>query len=164
MQSTTINNKQTAPDEQEETNNNWKTGLLLVVLLLCFFAVVVRLFIVQVIKKNQYQSQARKQYESRIELKPERGIIYDRNGHTIASTIKGASYAVDPKMVEQPHAIAIALEQLTGDSASVWEHKIRSSNRSFLWLIRSNLDQSSVLDTLQDNGLIRIIEPRRNYY
>lgn len=150
--------------EPKETNQNWKTGLLLVVLSLCFFGVIVRLFIVQVIKSGEYRALARKQYESRIELKPQRGTIYDRNQRVIASTIKSASFAVDPTLVEHPQIIANALEQLTGDSASVWEQKIRSSKKSFLWLARGNLGRSSILDTLHDAGLIRVVEPRRNYY
>lgn len=163
MQPTKTKN-QTEPDKPAESNQNWKTGLLLVVLSLCFLAVLVRLFIVQVVNSGKYRALARKQYESRIELKPQRGSIYDRNGHVIASTINSASFAVDPKMVQHVHTIASALQQLTGDSASVWEQKIRSSDKSFLWVARSNLDRSSILDTLQDIGLIRVTEPRRNYY
>jgi cell division protein FtsI (penicillin-binding protein 3) len=150
--------------EQEEPNQHWKTGVLLVLLLLCFLAVAVRLFIVQVIKKNEYRALARKQYESRIELKPQRGIIYDRNKRVIASTVKSASFAVDPNRVEHIHTIAAALQQITGDSSAAWERKIRTSEKSFLWVARGNLDRSSVLDTLHDIGLIRVEEPRRNYY
>ena len=155
--------KQAPPEPVEETNKSWKIGVLLVIFLLAFSGILVRLFIIQIVKAGEYRALARKQYESRIELKPERGRIYDRNGHIIASTIKSVSFAVDPRLVEHPRTIALALESLTGDSAAVWEQKIRTSQKSFLWLARGNIDRLSLLDTLQDKGLIKVTEPRRNY-
>ncbi|MFN8361908.1 MAG: penicillin-binding transpeptidase domain-containing protein [Candidatus Kapaibacterium sp.] len=155
--------KQAPSEPAEETNKSWKIGVLLVIFLLAFSGILVRLFIIQIVKSGEYRALARKQYESRIELKPERGRIYDRNGHVIASTIKSASFAVDPHLVEHPRTIALALEMLTGDSAAVWEQKIRTSQKSFLWLARGNIDRLSLLDTLQDKGLIKVTEPRRNY-
>lgn len=157
--------------EQEYSNNEqpmaqkkWKLSLLLLLLLLGFAAVAVRLFIVQIVDGSEYRKQARKQYESSVVLAANRGNIYDRNRRLIATTMPKLSIAVDPNMVEQPERIATLLSSLTHQPAELYLERIRTTKGSFVWLERA-LDgaEFSPLDTLRDNGLIRVREPRRSF-
>lgn len=141
----------------------WKLGLLQTSLLCLLALIVIRLFYLQIVRSSDLQIQARRQYESRIELKPRRGTIYDRNGNALATTVMSYSYAIDPKMGSNPAAIAKVLARVTKDSASVWQAKIQSCTTSFLWLLRGVSAQIPELDSLKSQGIIRIEEPRRRY-
>jgi cell division protein FtsI (penicillin-binding protein 3) len=142
----------------------WKTKLLAVLFLMGFAGVLTRLFFVQVLQAESYQERARRQYDSRIELRPERGTILDRNGKVIASTIQSTSIAVDPTVLKNVKQVSQLLEQATGEPAKEYQKKITSSKNSFVWLARSILGlKSDLLDTIQDRGLLRYHEPRRNF-
>lgn len=141
----------------------WKIGFLQTFLLSLLALIVVRLFYLQIVQSSDLQIQARRQYESRIELKPRRGTIYDRNFKELATTEISYSYAIDPKMGNNPGAIATVLARITKDSASVWQAKIQSCTTSFLWLLRGVSGPIPELDSLKSQGIIRIAEPRRRY-
>ncbi|GAB1430180.1 penicillin-binding protein [Ignavibacteria bacterium] len=146
-----------------EKRHLWKMGALQVVLLAALGVIASRLIYLQVLRKNDLQQQARRQYESRIELKPRRGIIYDANKTVLAATAISYSYAIDPKTAADIESVAQILARITKDSASVWLNKIRECKTSFLWLIRGRQHTVSELEDLRRQGVIRIIEPRRRY-
>lgn len=125
--------------------------------------IAVRLVYLQVIRSDELQRQSRRQYESRIELKPRRGTIYDRNGAALATTAISYSYAIDPKIAANPDVVAAAVARITGDSAGAWLDKIRSCKTSFLWLVRGASSSFAELDSLKGQGIIRLTEPRRRY-
>lgn len=141
----------------------WKIGLLTIVLLLGFMTLASRLFIVQVIRSDTYKKLARKQYEFLVEMKPERGIIYDRSLKPLAITIRSTSYAADPKMIKNKDVLAHLLSSASGDSIPYWKTRLNQAKGSFLWLLRNGYYDTKGLDTLSDPGLIRIKEPRRTY-
>lgn len=141
----------------------WKIGLLTIVLLLGFTVLASRLFTVQVLRSDAYKKLARKQYEFLVEMKPERGIIYDRSLKPLAITIRSTSYAADPKMVKNKDVLARLLSSASGDSIPYWNARLNQAKGSFLWLLRNGYYDTKGLDTLTDPGLIRIKEPRRTY-
>lgn len=142
----------------------WKAGVLVVLFTAAFLLIGVRLFQVQVVNAEDYRDAARKQYESRVILRAERGAIQDRHGSTMATTLQMTSYAVDPQVVRQPERIAKLLAQVTGDSASIYLRKIESASNRFVWLARGvNSALYPELDTFRDVGLIRVKEPKRHY-
>lgn len=155
----------TTSEEKQVTRSYpyWKIGVLTVLLLLGFAALAVRLFVIQVVQADTYSELARRQYEFRVEMKPERGIIYDRSLKPLAITIRSTSYAADPTMIKNPEELARILSQVTGDSIQLWRQKLGKAKGSFLWLLRNGYFDTKSLDTLQDPGLIRIKEPRRTY-
>jgi cell division protein FtsI (penicillin-binding protein 3) len=129
-----------------------------------FCSVIVKLFSIQLYNGETYRDIARKQYESKITLSAERGAMYDRHERIVATTLPRLSIAVDPNMLESPRTIARLLSALTGKSPDVYLKKIFSAQSSFVWLERGIATESTTaLDTLQDDGLIRIREPRRYF-
>ncbi len=141
----------------------WKIGLIQTILLSLLGIIAVRLVYLQLVIKNDLQLQARRQYESRIELKPKRGAIYDVNNLALASSAISYSYAIDPKTAVNPEQVARIAAFVSGDSASVWLEKIKSCKTSFLWLFRGRETPIPELETLLRQGVIRIVEPRRRY-
>lgn len=158
--------QQPEPEQQKTVSRTypyWKIGVLTTALLLGFTVLAVRLFMVQVLQAEKYSELARRQYEFRVEMKPERGIIYDRAKKPLAITIRSTSYAADPRMIKNPSKLASVLSSVTGDSVQFWQQKLAQAKGSFLWLLRNGYYDTKALDTLQDPGLIRIKEPRRTY-
>ena len=78
-----------------------KAGLLRLAFAVAFALVVGRLFFVQLVEGAHYRDLAKKQYESKVPLRAERGRLTDRNGHDIATMMKMTSFAVDPTIIEQ---------------------------------------------------------------
>jgi cell division protein FtsI (penicillin-binding protein 3) len=142
----------------------WKAGLLILVFSALFLIIAGRLFWVQVAQSERYRELARKQYESRVALRAERGRIYDRGMHDVATMIRTTSFAVDPTVLQQPERIASLLALATGQPAANILARIRQQGGRFVWLARGvNTVLYPDLDTLRDPGLIRVQEPKRNY-
>src|SRR5687768_16376151 len=85
-----------------------------IALMLELAAVVARLVALQIVDGDRYAELARRQYESRVVLSAERGAIYDRNGNLLATNALSYSFAVDPKHVENPIALADSFARVLG--------------------------------------------------
>lgn len=157
-------------EEQEESKSKrhfWKLLFIFLILGFAFMALFARLFYLQVIKYEKYKELARHQQESRVQLKAERGNIYDRNGLLLASNISSISFAVDPTLIKDERSkvqICQALENKMGIPAEKTLEKINSARGSFVWLIRSLLPSEAIkLDSVSVKAFIKIEEPKRNY-
>lgn len=150
--------------EQEQPKDPiaWKSGLLVLFFGMAFLVIISRLFFVQVIEGARYRDLAKKQYESKVPLRAERGRLSDRNGRDMATMMKMTSFAADPTVLEQPELVAQLLAATGSEPASVYLNKIRSAKGRFVWLARGiNTVLFPVLDTIKIRGLIRVKEPKR---
>lgn len=148
------------------TVSPWRLRFFALLFLAGLAAVAVKLFMVQVVNSSEYRERARKQYDVTVTLRPWRGMILDREGRTIATSVQSVSYAVDPKMVQNPGRICALLSVVCGTSADSLMAKIRANaKRNFVWLARGLTvsPQTAVLDTLKDVGFVRLTEPKRSY-
>ncbi|MBM4179104.1 MAG: PASTA domain-containing protein [Ignavibacteria bacterium] len=140
----------------------WKSGVLVLFFGIAFTVIIGRLFFVQVIEGARYRDLAKKQYESKVPLRAERGRLLDRNGRDLATMMKMTSFAADPTILEQPELVAQLLAATGSEPASVYLNKIRSTKARFVWLARGiNTVLFPVLDTIKIRGLIRVKEPKR---
>ena len=139
-----------------------KAGLLRLAFAVAFALVVGRLFFVQLVEGAHYRDLAKKQYESKVPLRAERGRLTDRNGHDIATMMKMTSFAVDPTVIEQRELVAQLLASADGEPAHVYLDRMRNAKGRFVWLARAiNTVLYPVLDTIKIRGLIRVKEPKR---
>lgn len=139
-----------------------KAGLLRLVFSVAFAVIIIRLFFVQVVEGARYQDLAKKQYESKVPLRAERGRLTDRNGREIASMMKMTSFAVDPSVIEQRELVAQLLAAAAGERAQIYLDRMRNAKGRFVWLARGvNTVLFPVLDTIGIKGLIRVKEPKR---
>lgn len=142
----------------------WKFWSLMGIILLGFVLVVGRLFYIQILDHDKYETIAKRQHESRINLRADRGNIYDRNGHLVATTFKTISIAVDPTLLVNVNKLCDALSKDLGKPASKYKSKINRAKGSFVWLERG-VSPDLLLNTLPLNqkGLLKIEEPKRNF-
>ncbi len=140
----------------------WKAGLLTLLFSVAFVSIIGRLFWVQVVQGSYYRDLAKKQYESKVQLRAERGRLVDREMRDLATMMQTTSFAADPQMIEHPDMCAQLLSAAAGEPAPVYLERLRRKDTRFVWLARGvNTVMFPVLDTLQDRGLIRVKEPKR---
>ncbi len=140
----------------------WKAGLLTLLFSVAFVSIIGRLFWIQVVQGSHYRDLAKKQYESKVQLRAERGKLVDREMRDIATMMQTTSFAADPQMIEHPDMCAQLLSAAAGEPASEYLERLRRKDSRFVWLARGvNTVMFPVLDTLQDRGLIRVKEPKR---
>jgi len=90
---------------------------ILIVFSLCFLVLTGRLFVLQVIKHEEYLGKARDNIESETALKAERGIIYDRNMVPLAVNISTYRIYISPRDVKdekEAERIAKGLSEILG--------------------------------------------------
>ena len=85
-------NDQTQPYEPIR----WKSGLLTLIFSVAFMIILGRLFWVQVIEGARYRDLAKKQYESRVPLRAERGRLLDREMRDLATMMLSLIHISEP--------------------------------------------------------------------
>lgn len=153
-----------ARPESSADGVKWKAGILVILFGVAFAIVGMRLFWVQVVEGARYRELARKQYESTVPLRAERGKIVDRNGREIATMMTTTSFAADPTLIQRVDELTALLEVVDGRPALWYRDRIRNEKSRFTWLARGiNSVLYPDLDTLRDRGIIRVREPKRHF-
>ncbi len=144
-------------------NKNWRLYFLIIFFMFGFGAIIARLAIIQIKDAWKYRNIAKRQYESNIILKPERGSIYDRNMNTLVSNSIYFSFGVDPKVLEDNSGITNLFSELFNRPKDYYKNKLHKNSR-FVWLERMVPENiANQIAKHKFEGLIKIEEPRRIY-
>lgn len=140
---------------------NFLRGLFVLI----FVGIGAKLVIVQAVQGFYYHKIAQDQYESRVMLRANRGLIFDRNGSLIVSNSYGYSYAADPRLLDPAEKTEIADKfAAVLDTPSTYFRKRLDTKLRFVWLARDLAPaQSAALQNFKIYGLIRLQEQRRIY-
>lgn len=131
-----------------------------------FFAVVaLRLVQIQIIDSAKYKEIAQKQYQAKITLPANRGVLYDRNGNVLASNARFVSFAADPQIAqESSEKIARKFSKVFGKPKSIYLQLLKSESR-FVWLERFvDSKFSKEIDIKKLPGVVVRYESKRLYY
>jgi len=83
-------------------------------------AISARLVYLQVFERDAFVLRAARQQLRSIEVSPQRGIIYDRNGQELAmSVLVDSVYAVPLEIPDQANAASILARVLNGDAEEI---------------------------------------------
>ena len=115
-----------------KSNTERRITVFMVFFGLLFIVILFKLFKIQVIEASKYQLAAKKQYESKISLKPARGIIFDRKMNALVSNINMYSFAADPNMVDNKDSVAEIFSGIFGKEKSYYTDKLNTKNTSFV--------------------------------
>lgn len=149
---------------------------LLVVYLLCFAAVATRLVLVQGVQAERWASLGEAQRARTIELPPQRGRIYDRDGDVLATSLDAATVYADPRAYRPqerngrtvPAAagaddVARRLAPILGADADALEAKLRRDSH-FVYLARQlDHDVGERIRRLGLPGIGILTESKRSY-
>jgi cell division protein FtsI (penicillin-binding protein 3) len=105
-------------------------------------AIAGRLFVLQILRHQEYMDRAQKQQQRTFEVAPRRGILYDRNLHELAMTVQADSIYADPSEIGNKEEAARALAAIVHgdpDDAQTSEQQIANrlnTGHSFAWIAR----------------------------
>lgn len=149
----------------------------LVIYALVFLVVGAKLVDVQVLSAETFADRGEAQRLRVVELQPQRGRLYDRNGNVLATSVDSATIYVDPRAFQPTtsasglplppaadrHAVAAALSPLVGIEADVLAERF-DSDKHFVYVARQ-LDWSvgDEVVALQLPGVGVLSEPKRVY-
>jgi cell division protein FtsI/penicillin-binding protein 2 len=148
------------PNMTDSTNK--RITLFIVFFTFLIAIIMYKLFSIQVIDSVKYRLAAKKQYESKISLKPSRGLIFDRKMNALISNVNSYSFAADPNMVDNKDSVASVFSKIFNKEKSYYIEKLNSKNTSFVWLerrIESKYENS--LKDLDLSGVIKLNEAHR---
>jgi cell division protein FtsI (penicillin-binding protein 3) len=88
---------------------------LFVILTLLFGLMGARLFVLQVVERDEFQQIAARQRETKIEFPARRGTVLDRNGQTLSISVDLQVVYSDPSLIDDPQGVAAELAPLLGE-------------------------------------------------
>jgi cell division protein FtsI (penicillin-binding protein 3) len=95
----------------------------------------IRAYQLQVLERDKLVSFARSDYEGEISLPPQRGTIFDREGHELAISIEVGSIYAHPKLIKAKlHAATQLARVLETDKRDILD--LLKSERTFAWIKR----------------------------
>lgn len=110
--------------------------------LLASLALTGRAFMIQILKDDRLEKMARKQFQSKVLLRPRRGSIVDRNGEALAVNVETQSLAANPSKLRRRKDVL----RLVARSLDMPYEKLQArfrDKREFLW-IKRHLSENEV--------------------
>jgi cell division protein FtsI/penicillin-binding protein 2 len=145
-------------------NQKHRISFFMILFILFLLLIYLRLFNIQVINCARYELAAKKQYESRISLKPSRGVIFDRRMNPLVTNENCYSFAADPNMVDNKDSVALLFSRIFGRETAYYLDKLNTSNTSFVWLERRvSSDFEPKIKDINLSGVIKLNEPQRTF-
>ena len=136
---------------------------LLVLFLVLFVALISRAFQIQVLSGEGLKSIAERQHIKTLNVEPERGIIFDRNGEKLAASVQVDSVFADPSKIGNLPEVAGSLASILKVDKETILKKL-STSKNFCWLARKiPPEQANSIDELNIDGVFLVKEPKRFY-
>ena len=141
----------------------FRIATLLVFFLILFIALISRAFQIQILSGKMLKTLAEKQHIKTLQIEPERGVIFDRNGEKLAASVMAHSVYADPSKINDPADVAQKLAPILKVDKSTVIKKL-SGTKNFCWLARKiSPDQASKVEELNIDNVFLIKEPKRFY-
>jgi cell division protein FtsI (penicillin-binding protein 3) len=154
----------TPPPPVDPLTKNGRLYFALLFFMLGVSMVMFKLFKIQVVDHEEFSLAASNQYKMQVTIPAKRGVIRDRHGVILASNAFVVKFAVDPKSLKDPNAVAKALSATFGKPAAHYLEIFKDQKRRYIVLEKEVPQEiASQLDSIKDKGLIREIESRRHY-
>ncbi|MDP1992800.1 MAG: penicillin-binding transpeptidase domain-containing protein [Syntrophales bacterium] len=141
----------------------FRIATLLAFFLVLFIALGSRAFQLQILSSKALKALAEKQHTQALQLQPDRGIIFDRNGEKLAATIMADSVCADPSKIDNPGEVAKTLASVLHTDRVAIQKKL-SGAKNFCWIARRIApEQAGRVQELGIEGIFIVKEPKRFY-
>ncbi len=146
-----------------ERGAQWRIRIFGVLFVFAFFAVTGRAAYLQVVQAPALQDRADQQRQQVVQLAPERGSIFDRNGDPLAVSLAAESLYADPLLIKDPAAVAARIAPFLSVPQAELKRLLGQKKR-FVWLQRK-LDPavSKQIRAEKISGLSFVSERKRYY-
>lgn len=134
-------------------------------------ALITRAAFVQLVPHARLEQMARRQFQSKVLIRPRRGLITDRNGEPLAANMELSSLAANPSKIKNRRTLARLLSKATDLPYSKLLTRLESK-KEFVWIQRqlgdselNRLKKWRIIDSDGDlpDGLWLVKESRRVY-
>jgi len=141
----------------------FRLATLLVFFVILFVALFSRAIHLQIMSGEALKELAAKQHNMALQLPPERGLIFDRNGEKIAASLQVDSVCADPSKMARPADVAVRLTALLGlDRQEVMKKLLHS--KKFCWIARRiPFELARQVEEADIEGIFLVKEPKRFY-
>jgi cell division protein FtsI (penicillin-binding protein 3) len=140
--------------------------LKLITFMVTFWSLLVvgRLFQLQISQYSEWSVAATRQHVGSFILASERGVIYDRNGRLLATSVPGGSVYVRPRQVRDKEQMAIDLSNLLEVPPETIKARVNASKAPFIWIARQlPRPISDKVEKAKIPGVFVTLESRRYY-
>ncbi len=119
----------------------------------------------QVVRHDYWLHRAHRQQEQIVDVSPQRGVVYDRNGNELAMSILVDSIFADPSEIKDRETAATLLASVLGtDEKDILTKLNAPKNKNFCWVERKvNSETSDRILSLGIKGIYAQKEPKRFY-
>lgn len=136
---------------------------VLLIFLVLFIALLSRAFQLQILSGQKLKTLAQRQQTTTLQLHPERGVIFDRNGEKLAASIMADSVCADPSKIADPVRTSRQISEILHLDRSDVFKKI-SEPKSFCWLARRiSPARAANVENANIEGVVLVKEPKRFY-
>ena len=138
----------------QENSSRIRIGYGFIVLIIGIF--IIRLFYLQVIKHDYYQTTALKGQYKEYELPPKRGVIEAQNGDgTVPIVLNEIKYTLfaDPVYIKDKQAVAESIQKIIGGNIDEIKGKLQDKSRYVILAKKLNKDQKESVDKLELKGI-----------
>lgn len=147
---------------KKSSRTRLKVALVLAALLV--LALTIRLGYLQIYKGDELRRGALEQWTKSIDIKPKRGIIYDRRGNQLAISINAFTVWAYPSDIEKPEETALIISDILDMDVDLVYEKITKKNQSTekikQWITREEANELRI----QDLSGISIVDDNKRYY
>lgn len=145
---------------------NYKVNIIFIICFVLYALIVTRLVFLQIIDRDIYVTRATQQVEKSVPVYPLRGDIYDRDGNTLAHSVKMYKLSADVYLMKDSVFFSSAnqISYVTGNSAYSYLKLMRSAEGRIAILEKElSSEQADKIVKLNINGLILEEKSRRKY-
>jgi len=136
---------------------------LLGLFLILYIILITRALHLQVVSGQALKSLAVRQHTKIMEMPPERGLIFDRNGRKLAASVMADSVFADPSKIKNVQRAADELSRILGTDRDTILRKL-GRGKNFCWLARLvPPEQAAQVEALKMDGVFVVKEPKRHY-
>jgi len=136
---------------------------ILVFFLILFIALISRAFQLQILSGKELKAIAQRQHMKTLQMLPERGIIFDRNGEKLAASVQMDSICADPSKIKKPQVFAAQMAKLLDVDKALILKRI-SGKKNFCWIARRvGPEQAKAVESLNNEAIFIVKEPQRLY-
>ena len=142
-----------------------RIGIVTLIFTLAFLVFFVRLVFVQVVRGEQLRQKGKRQYQESIEIRADRGEIFDCRGYKVAVNSSLKSHFAYPLNKQDVAAAYTKMAGVFGISQSTLKRKHKLTPKKFRW-IKRRLTANEIARFEKDSrncGLYLREEPSRNY-
>jgi len=145
--------------------NNSRALLVILIVLLLFVGLIVKLIDIQIIKSEELKYYAQKQ-QTRLEtIKPERGLIYDRNNVLLVYNRNDVSFYLDLRVLNKNRKDDLA-EKFSSVFAKSKAHYLKLMDQKGKTIVierKVPVEKAALLNNINCKALFSIDEPTRIY-